>query len=86
MRHVYLRRGLDVESGQRGGVAEAEGEDYELEIGCNSNASPDMLSLCAHYDEIVEFLVRAESPLAMMLCKSIDAERARLRINLERAV
>lgn len=41
--------------------------DYELEIGKDKNASPEMLALCALYDEILEFLKNNPSYLGTML-------------------
>ena len=67
MRSVYLRR--DTEGGCRGGVSVQDPHytDYELEIGKDKNASPEMLALCALYDEILEFLKNNPSYLGTML-------------------
>ena len=88
MRGAYLRpRSVDRTGGSRGGVGgfwddRASGPDYELEIGQGQNASPEMLALCAHYDEIMELLDVSKSPLAAMVKKSITNEAGRLKADL----
>lgn len=70
MRRAYIRtRELnDGFRGQRGGVGSGyHGDDYELEVGMESHASPEMLALCQLYDEILEYLDLSQSPLAKLL-------------------
>ncbi len=71
MRAAYLRskqlnKGL---GGQRGGVSDGDlvHDGYELEIGVDSHASPEMLALCQIHDEILEFLDLSRSPLAKLI-------------------
>ena len=64
MRGYYLKR--ESESGCRGGVG-SDNTDYELEIGSNCNASPEMLALCVMADEITEFLKGSDSHIARLI-------------------
>lgn len=66
MRAAYLRSTKDG-GGCRGGVSSADGEEYELEIGADKNASPEMMALCALIDEVVEFIKFSPSPIGQMI-------------------
>lgn len=74
MREFYLNPkpvGLE-HFGARGGVQfDGDGGDYELEIGAKMNASPELIALCAHHDEVLELLGEVNSPLAAMVVESI---------------
>lgn len=71
MRGYYLypsddsRRGL----GSRGGVGSKDC-DYDLEIGQLQTCSFDMMALCVHIDEILEFLNLSDSPISKMILES----------------
>lgn len=70
MRRAYIRSKQlnDGFRGQRGGVgSDCHGDDYELEVGIESHASPEMLALCQLYDEIMEYLELSRAPLAKLL-------------------
>ncbi len=59
MRGYYLT--TRSESGCRGGVgysykSDYGGEEYELEIGHQCNASPQMIAMCVLHDEFLEIL------------------------------
>ena len=55
MRGYYLT--TRSESGCRGGVGDAHlDSEYELEIGHQCNASPEMIALCVLHDEVIEAL------------------------------
>jgi len=70
MRGAYLRSkklntGL---GGQRGGVGSGDPSgDYELEIGVDSHASPELMALCQIHDEIIEYLDLSRAPLAKLI-------------------
>ena len=55
----------------RGGVGHAHdygnGDDFELEIGNNANASPEMIAICCLHDELLEFLAITPSALGEVL-------------------
>lgn len=78
MRHAYLTKRDNVYGGSRGGVGGYDNE-YELEIGQNQNASPEMLALCVYSDEIMEFLESIKSPISSMILRGIKEETERLR-------
>jgi len=71
MRSYYLHPRYDRDHGCRGGVSHgydrASGEEYELEIGNNANASAEMIALCCLHDEILEFLEVSPSMLSEVL-------------------
>jgi hypothetical protein len=71
MRDYYLHARYDRDHGMRGGVGHGYdrgmGEEYELEIGNNANASPEMIALCCLQDEIMEFLEASPSALSDLL-------------------
>ena len=87
MRHAYLQRsgclGSD-NGGSRGGVTSgySGGNEYELEIGQNQNASPELLALCVHADEIMEFLEKCDSPIGGMILNGIIKETKELEQKL----
>ena len=59
MRAYYLNSTST--SGSRGGVgysykSDYGGEEYELEIGHQCNASPQMIAMCVLHDEFLEIL------------------------------
>ena len=61
MRSYYLNSGYDQTSGCKGGVGysyerDYGGEEYELEIGHQCNASPQMIAMCCLHDEFLEIL------------------------------
>lgn len=66
MRGAYLKSSSHNNKGCRGGVGSFDG-DYELEIGNNQNASPQMLALCMLIDEITEHLKTSESSIGKMI-------------------
>jgi len=72
--------------GSRGGVTSdaehAEHAEYELEIGQNQNASPELLALCVYADEIMEFLEKCESPIGHMILNGIKKETKELKDRL----
>ena len=71
MRAYYLHSRYERDHGMRGGVGERDGfgtgDDYELEIGNNANASPEMIAICCLQDEILEFLAVTPSALGEVL-------------------
>jgi len=76
MRNAYLTKS-HYAGGCRGGVGSDNGT-YELEIASDKNASPKMLALCAHVDEIMALLESSTCPLAQMVYNSIKQETKRL--------
>lgn len=74
MRHCYLRPSSGNHNGCRGGVLSKDsmGTDYELEIGNDKRASAEMLSLCVHIDEILEYL-KNSTPVGQMIYNSWKA-------------
>jgi len=75
MRYAYLKTSDSRNGGSRGGVTSGYcGNEYELEIGQNQNASPELLALCVHADEIIEFLEKCESPIGGMILSGIKKE------------
>jgi len=61
MRAYYLNSGRNQTSGCKGGVGysyehDYGGEEYELEIGHQCNASPQMIAMCVLHDEFLEIL------------------------------
>ena len=83
MRYAYLIRS-NGERGSRGGVTSgySGGNEYELEIGQNQNASPELLALCVHADEIMEFLEKCDSPIGGMILNGIIKETKELEQKL----
>lgn len=80
MRYAYLMNS-DGEriGGSRGGVTSGRDYgEYELEIGQNQNASPELLALCVHADEIMEFLDNCDSPIGIMILNGIKKETKEL--------
>ena len=71
MRGYYLKSGMGIESGCRGGVGHGYdtgfSNEYELEIGHQCNASADLIALCILHDEIIELLAIKDSPLHDMV-------------------
>jgi len=71
MRSYYLHPRYDRDHGMRGGVGTRDGfgstDDYELEIGNNANASPEMIAICCLHDELLEFLAVTPSALGEVL-------------------
>jgi hypothetical protein len=71
MRDYYLHPRYDRDHGMRGGVSNphdyGNGDDFELEIGNNANASPEMIAICCLQDEILEFLEVTPSALGDVL-------------------
>jgi len=72
MRTYYLHPRYDRDHGMRGGVNYEDvvgtlSDEYELEIGNNANASPELIALCCLHDEILEFLEVTPSMLGDVL-------------------
>ena len=71
MRDYYLNPRYDRDHGMRGGVGHGHdygnGDDFELEIGNNANASSEMIAICCLQDEILEFLAVTPSALGEVL-------------------
>lgn len=85
MRFAYLKpRTLGQHGGCRGGIGYNKmysemGEEYELEIGNNANASVKMVALLAHYDEVMALLENNHAgPLGTLVLASIERETVRL--------
>lgn len=82
MRYAYLMNSNgngERTGGSRGGVTSRHDYgEYELEIGQNQNASPELLSLCVHADEIMEFLDNCDSPIGIMILNGIKKETKEL--------
>ena len=76
MRYAYLKISDSRSEESRGGVTSgySGGNEYELEIGQNQNASPELLALCVHADEIMEFLEKCESPIGHMILDGIKKQ------------
>jgi hypothetical protein len=77
MRRAYLFQSDD-SNGTRGGVTNTDGDLFELEVGNRQAASTRMLALCAHFDEIMEYLKLVDSHVGRMIYSSIEAEERRL--------
>ena len=85
MRYAYLMNS-DGEriGGSRGGVTSGHDySEYELEIGQNQNASPELLALCVHSDEIMEFLEKCDSPIGGMILSGIKKQIKELNEGLK---
>ena len=71
MRGFYLHPRYDKNHGMRGGVGYSHndgfGDDFELEIGNNANASAEMIAICCVQDEILEYLATSPSILSNVL-------------------
>ena len=71
MRNYYLHPRHDRDHGMRGGVGHGYetgfDHEYELEIGNNANASPEMIAICCLHDELLEFLAVTPSALGEVL-------------------
>ena len=82
--HYLLKRSNSSNAGCRGGVRAPDGETFELEIGGNCFASPAMISIAAHADEIVDLLKKLmpTEPLAGLLLASIHATEDELVTDL----
>lgn len=78
MRGAYLHKGSPDNKGCRGGVGSGDG-DYDLEIGNSCNAKVEMVAMCTLMDEIKEFLLISNSPIAGLIARAWDAETKRLR-------
>ena len=80
MRYAYLKISDSRNEESRGGVTSgySGGNEYELEIGQNQNASPELLALCVHADEIMEFLDNCDSPIGIMILNGIKKETKEL--------
>ncbi len=63
----------------RGGIREKKGENYELEIGHNCYASPEIVALCIFIDEITEFLSKTDSAVGQLIYKSYKGKVAEIR-------
>jgi hypothetical protein len=86
MRFAYLKARTSI-GGSRGGVSSnrrcnGDGDDYELEIGQEQNASPELLALCVHADEIMEFLEKCDSPIGGMILGGIKKQIKELKGSL----
>ena len=87
MRGCYIRTSdTDRSSGCRGGVGADHdcggSAEYALEIGNSCNADLTMMALCNHVDEVLEFLNKAESPLAHLVLRSIKQTEKELENQL----
>ena len=83
MRYAYLNNGDHEINGSRGGVTHRHyGDEYELEIGQNQNASSELLALCVYSDEIMEFLEKCNSPIGGMILSGIKKETKELKDRL----
>ena len=85
MREYYLHPRYDKEhqcDGMRGGVGHDHetgfDHEYELEIGNNANASPEMIAICCMHDEIIEFLELSPTVLSEMLLTTYNAKMAEI--------
>ena len=86
MRSYYLHSRYDKDhqcDGMRGGVAISDvvgimGDEYELEIGNNANASPEMIALCCMHDEIIEFLELSPTVLSEALLDMYNDKMAEI--------
>jgi|LakMenE01Jun11ns_1017448.scaffolds.fasta_scaffold9870697_4 hypothetical protein len=81
MREHYLL--VKKSKGCRGGIYNPNGEGFELEIGGNWNASPEIVAFAAHIDEVMEYLRGHPTPIATLLHQSIVEETKKLTSNLE---
>ena len=86
MRHSYLSSSDNVYGGSRGGVGGGYDDEYELEVGQNQKASPEMIALCVYTDEIMEFLESVKSPIGSMILRGIKEEQKRLEKCLHKTV
>ena len=83
MRTYYLHSRYDKDHGCRGGVAISDvvgimSDEYELEIGNNANASPEMIALCCMHDEIIEFLELSPTVLSEALLDMYNDKMAEI--------
>ena len=80
MRYAYLMKSDGERTGgSRGGVTSGHSDgEFELEIGQYQNASPELLALCVHADEIMEFLENCNSPIGRMILNGIKKETKEL--------
>jgi len=74
MRFAYLKTTTTRDGGSRGGVSSGVYDEYELEIGQNQQASPELLALCVYADEIMEFLEKCNSPIGGMILSGIKKQ------------
>ena len=72
----------------RGGVGTRDGfgstDDYELEIGNNANASPEMIAICCLHDELLEFLAVTPSALGEVLLAMYHKEVEKIEMGFEK--
>jgi hypothetical protein len=86
MRACYLNVGNYDWEGCRGGVSSHWNENgYELEVGEQCYASTAMVALCAHIDEVTEYLRMTErmSPMASMILLSYADLQTKLDNDLQ---
>ena len=80
MRFAYLKPSDGIQTaGCRGAVNSADGNDYELEVGCDLRASPEMIAHCVMYDEIHHFLALSNSPLSSLILRQYEEVLKNLR-------
>lgn len=77
MRGSYLHS-TDGAGGCRGGVGSGDG-DWELEVGSQCQASPEMMALCTLIDEVRELLENNAGHLGKMVLRKWLDEAKRLR-------
>ena len=88
MRGYYLHTRHDNDHGMRGGVGHGYdtgfSNEYELEIGNNANASPELIALCCLHDEILEFLAVTPSLLGDALLAMYHKEVEKIEMGFEK--
>ena len=89
MRTYYLHPRYDRDHGMRGGVNYEDvvgtlSDEYELEIGNNANASPELIALCCLHDEILEFLAVTPSLLGDALLEMYHKEVEKIEMGFEK--
>ncbi len=85
MRNYYLKPNTRNLPACRGGVSSVtHSEDgYELEIGQNCKASPEMIAFCVLIDEITEHLNTNSSHISKLLYQQWRQTTARIKQSLE---
>ena len=85
MRNYYLKPSTRDLPACRGGVSSVthSEDEYELEIGQNCNASPEMIAFCVLIDEITEHLNTNSSHISKLLYQQWRQTTARIKQSLE---